>query len=276
MDRSELADFLRSRREALIPAEVGLTPGSRRRTPGLRREEVAQLAHMSADFYTRLEQARGSRPSAETAAALSTALRLTPFERDHLYRLAGHTPPPTAFRVDHASPNLLRVLAVIDAPAQIISDLGVSLEQNRMAELLMGVQTRHTGLRRSIIYRWFTDPDQRALHPEDEYDLHASGYVGMLRQAHARNPSDPEANELITALLCESDWFKQLWSSHEIASRQGTIKRFIHQQVGTITVDCQIFSSQNESEWLVIFTPLPGSEDVEKLKLLDVIGSQTF
>jgi transcriptional regulator with XRE-family HTH domain len=276
MDRAELADFLRARREALTPADVGLPDGNRRRTPGLRREEVAQLAHMSADFYARLEQARGSRPSAETVAALSTALRMTPFERNHLYRLAGHTPPPNAFRVDHASPGLLRVLAVIDAPAQIFSDLGVTLKQNRMAQLLIGDQTGHTGLRRSIVYRWFTDPEQRALHPEDEHDLHAAGYVGILRGAHARNPEDAEANALIEALLEESAWFTELWTSHEMTSRQGTIKRFIHPQIGTVTVDCQIFNSQNESEWLIILTPLPGSEDVEKLKLLDVIGAQTF
>src|SRR6201992_2760137 len=112
--RADRAASLKRRRDALQPAEVGLTPGVRRRTHGLRREEVAALAHMSTDFYARLEQSRGSRPSEQTTAALARALRLTPAERDHLFALAGHTPPPRAFRTDVPSPGLVRVLARLD------------------------------------------------------------------------------------------------------------------------------------------------------------------
>ena len=104
---------------------------------------------------------RGSRPSEQTTAALARALRLTPDERDHLFALAGHTAPPRAFRTDHPSPGLLRVLDRIDSPAQIVPDLGMTLSQNAQAEALVGVQTQCTGPRRSMIYRWFTDPDQR-------------------------------------------------------------------------------------------------------------------
>jgi transcriptional regulator with XRE-family HTH domain len=172
MDRDELADFLRRRRNGLQPADVGLHPGARRRTRGLRREEVAGLAHMSSDFYARLEQRRGSRPSAQTTAALARALRLTPDERDHLFELAGHIAPPRAFRSDHASPGLLRVLERLDTPAQISSDLGVTLSQNRLAEALVGVQTHYSGLQRSIIYRWFTDPAQRRIHPRKAHRVH--------------------------------------------------------------------------------------------------------
>src|ERR1700689_5601515 len=118
MDRDGLADFLKRRRAALQPGDVGLHAGERRRTRGLRREEGASLAHMSSDFYARLEQRRGSRPSQQTIAALARALRLTPDERDHLYGLAGYTAPPRAYRTDHASPGLLRVLERLDTPAQ--------------------------------------------------------------------------------------------------------------------------------------------------------------
>src|SRR3954468_22287899 len=104
MDRDGLADFLRRRRAALQPDDVGLGQGRRRRTPGLRREEVAGLAHMSTDFYARLEQRRGSRPSEATVGALARALRLTEAERDHLFRLAGHAAPPRGFRSDHVTP----------------------------------------------------------------------------------------------------------------------------------------------------------------------------
>jgi transcriptional regulator with XRE-family HTH domain len=112
----------------------------------LRREEVASLAHMSTDFYTRLEQRRGSRPSEATVAAIARALRLTPAERDHLYGLAGHVAPPRAFRTDHVSPGPVRVLEQLETPAQIVSVLGVVLRQNALAVALLGEQTSFEGL----------------------------------------------------------------------------------------------------------------------------------
>src|SRR6201995_4680766 len=117
MDRDGLADFLRRRRAALRPEDVGLAPGRRRRAPGLRREEVAARAHISTDFYTRLEQRRGARPSESTVASLALALRLDQVERDHLFALAGHNAPPSSMRGDEPSAGLLRVLEQIDDAA---------------------------------------------------------------------------------------------------------------------------------------------------------------
>jgi hypothetical protein len=276
MDRDGLADFLRRRREALLPDDVGLSGGSRRRTPGLRREEVAGLAHMSTDFYARLEQRRGSRPSEQTTIALARALRLTQDERDHLFALAGHTAPPRSFRTDHPSPGLLRVLDRIDTPAQVVSDLGVTLRQNPLAEALVGVQTRYTGLQRSIIYRWFTDPAQRRIHPEADHPLHSRSHVASLRAVHGRAADDPEARELVDHLLRASDEFAALWERHEVASRTGTLKRFVHPLVGPLTLDCQVLTSENLSERLVVFTASPGSQDADRLELLSVIGLQAF
>jgi transcriptional regulator with XRE-family HTH domain len=276
MDRDGLADFLRRRRDALQPGDVGLGAGSRRRTRGLRREEVAGLAHMSTDFYARLEQRRGSRPSEQTTAALARALRLTPDERDHLFALAGHTAPPRAFRTDHPSPGLLRVLDRIDSPAQIISDLGVTLSQNPQAEALVGVQTQYTGPRRSMIYRWFTDPDQRRIHPEADHPLHSRIHVGSLRLVHGRAANDPEARELVDVLLRESDEFAALWELHEVPTRPQTMKRFVHPLIGPLTLDCQILTSENLTEKLVVFTASPGSQDADRLALLSVIGAQEF
>src|SRR5580692_1695316 len=136
MDREDLADFLRRRREDLRPDDVGLPAGRRRRTSGLRREEVASLASMSTDFYARIEQRRGSRPSQATIAALARALRLTLDERDHLFHLAGYEPPAHAIRSDHVSPALLRLLDRLDTPAQVTSDLAVTLVQNELAVAL--------------------------------------------------------------------------------------------------------------------------------------------
>src|SRR3954467_10465020 len=125
MDRAQLAHFLRDRRARVQPGDVGLPAGPRRRTPGLRREEVSQLAGMSADYYMRLEQARSPQPSTQVLASLAHALRLTEDERDHLYLLAGHRPPAGSLAGDHVRPGLLYLLDQLkEAPAHITNDLG--------------------------------------------------------------------------------------------------------------------------------------------------------
>lgn len=274
MDRDGLAEFLRLRRESLQPADVGLDAGRRRRTPGLRREEVADLAAMSTDFYARLEQARGSRPSEQTVAAVARALRLTPDERDHIYRLAGYTPPPRAYRTDQVTPSLLRVLAQLDTPAQIVSDLGVTLKQNRLAVALTGDQCFGHGLARNSIYRWFTDPAARSRIPAEDHEFHGRNYVATVRVAHGRAPDDPEANALVDALLAESPEFAELWAAHEVGYRMETRKRIMHPTIGLITLDCQILTAENLTERLVVFTPIPGTEDADRMALLAVVGTQ--
>jgi transcriptional regulator with XRE-family HTH domain len=276
MDRDGLADFLRRRREALQPDDVGLAKGRRRRTSGLRREEVAALASMSTDFYTRLEQRRGSRPSEQTAAAIARALRLTQDERDHLFQLAGHAAPPRGTRSDHVSPALMRVLDRLDTPAQVVSDLGVTLRQNPLAEALLGVHTQHTGLERSLYYRWFTDPAERRIYPEADHAAHSRNYVAGLRAVHGRSGDDREASELVEQLRRRSREFAELWDRHEVAARISTLKRLVHPTVGELTLDCQILTAENQTEKLVVFTATPGTEDAERLALLSVIGAQQF
>ena len=276
MDRDGLADFLRHRRQALQPEDLGLGPGRRRRTPGLRREEVAALAHMSTDFYTRLEQRRGARPSEQTIAALARALRLTLDERDHVLQLAGHTAPPRTRRSDHVSPALLRVLDGLDTPAQVVSDLGVTLEQNPLAQALLGVHTTYQGLRRSMIYRWFTEPDERSRYPVEDHELHSRTYASRLRGVQSRDPGDPEACELIDVLLEQSPEFARVWDEHEVALPAEAHKRIAHPTVGVIALDCLILTAENQTETLVIFTAIPGSEDAERLALLRVIGTERF
>jgi transcriptional regulator with XRE-family HTH domain len=146
MDRAALADFLRRRREALQPGDVGLSAGARRRVPGLRRDEVAALAVMSTDYYTRLEQQRGPQPSEQMLASLARALRLTSGERDYLFRVAGHNAPATVTAASHVAPALLRVLdRLSDTPALILSNLGEALVQNQMAVALLGDRSGYTG-----------------------------------------------------------------------------------------------------------------------------------
>lgn len=267
MDREALADFLKRRRDALHPEDVGLHPGTRRRTSGLRREEVAALAHMSTDFYARLEQGRGSRPSEQTVTALSRALRLTRDEGDHFFALAGHTPPPRVRRIREASSDLQRVLDKLDTPAQIVSDLYEVLSQNDWAIALTGLQTHFEGPRRSIVYRWFTEPESRQLfHPED-HPLHSRNHVAAMRALYGRSDNDPEAREFVERLLSESPEFASLWERHEVASRSFTVKRFIHPIVGEITLDCQVLTAENLTERLVVLSPLH-SEDARRLNRL--------
>src|SRR3712207_4877919 len=169
IDRVGLAEFLRRRRASLQPEDVGLPRGERRRTAGLRREEVATLCHISADYYSRLERRRGPHPSEQMIASIAQGLHLSLDERDHLYRLAGHQPPTRGGGSEHVSPGLLRIFDRLgDTPAEIVTELGETLRQTPPAVALLGDTTRYAGPARSSGYRWFTDPSARELHaPED-------------------------------------------------------------------------------------------------------------
>jgi transcriptional regulator with XRE-family HTH domain len=169
IDRTGLAEFLRRRREALQPEDVGLPRGSRRRTTGLRREEVAALSYMSADYYTRLEQERGPQPSEQMIASIAQGLHLSIDERDHLFRLAGHNTPTRGVIGEHISPGLLRIFDRLhDTPAEIVTELGETLRQTVLGIALTGDLTAYQGPARSLGYRWFTDPATRQLYaPED-------------------------------------------------------------------------------------------------------------
>src|SRR5690242_14090567 len=156
VDRAQLADFLRQRRQALQPEDVGMARTARRRTSGLRREEVAQLAAMSTDYYTRLEQQRGPQPSIQMLAAVARALRLTADERDYLYRTAGHAVPDRLHGSSHVEPALQRVFdRLADTPALVISALGEVMVQNALAAALLGDASTYAGWGRYEAYRWF-------------------------------------------------------------------------------------------------------------------------
>ncbi len=277
MDPKELADFLRRRRELLQPAEVGVPAGVRRRTPGLRRYEVAQLAGMSPDYYIRLEQARSAQPSPQMLTALARALRLTVDERNHLFHLAGHHAPPSFGADDHVSPGLLRLLdALTDLPAQVVSDLGVVLVQNRMAVALLGEQTVFTGLAASFTYRWFTDPAARALYPPEDHEYQSRVQVADLRAAVALRPRDAQAAKLVRALRGASIEFTELWDRHDVAVRRSDRKRIVHPALGVVEINCDVLATARQDQRVIVFTARPGSEAVGQLALLRVIGQQSL
>ncbi len=275
MDRAQLADFLRRRREALRPSDVGLEKGPRRRTKGLRREEVASLSGMSTDYYARLEQQRGPQPSEQMVAAIARGLRLTLDERDHLFRLAGHTAPTRVLRSDHVSPALMRVLDRLDdTPAQVISDLGETLVQNRLAVALLGDQTSFTGMARYGTYRWFTEPDERGIYPADYHPQHSRFLVASLRASLSRGGPDARAGAMLQQLQAESPEFVDLWAQHEVGMKIVHRKTLVHPDLGPLELDCQTLFTENLAQALLVFTASPGSEAHEKLQLLAVIGRQ--
>jgi hypothetical protein len=233
---------------------------------------------MSADYYTRLEQQRGPQPSEQMVAAIARALRLDLDERDHLFRLAGHNAPVRVRRVDHVAPALLRVLDRLeDTPAMVVSDLGETLVANRMAEALLGVQTGRSGNERSQVWRWFTDPAERARYAPEEHEHLERIQVANLRAAvSAAGPGDRRAAELVAALERRSPEFVRVWTLHEVGTRWSDRKTFVHPELGRIAVDCQVLLTENHAQALLLFTATPGTEDADKLALLGVVGQQTF
>lgn len=278
MDRIALASFLRRRRETLQPSDVGLPAGARRRAPGLRREEVAQLAAMSVDYYTRLEQQRGPQPSVQMLASLARALRLTADERDYLYRMAGHNAPNRFGGSTHIAPALQRVLDRLeDTPALVLSNLGETLMQNRLAAALLGDRSHFTGMDRSEYYRWFIDPDrERASYPEADRDRQSRARVASLRVAYGAMGSRSRAGELVRALHKASPEFAELWERQEVATRFEDHKTLIHPELGPIELDCQALFTEDQSQCLLVLTAAPHSEAAQKLELLGVLGTQTF
>ncbi|GIG29614.1 helix-turn-helix transcriptional regulator [Cellulomonas marina] len=275
IDRPGLAGFLRSRRHALQPQDVGLPRGARRRTEGLRREEVAALCHMSTDYYARLERERGPQPSEQMVASIAQGLHLTLDERDHLFRLAGHRPPVRGSLGEHVGPGLLRILdRLVDTPAEVVTELGETLRQTPLGVALTGDQSRFTGPDRSLGYRWFTDPAARSLYrPQDHASL-SRLYASHLRQLVTLRGPGSRAAQLADLALARSEELRTLWERHEVGVRPDDVKHFVHPQVGPLELQCQTLLDPEQSHRLLVYTAVPGSESHERLQLLAVVGAQ--
>ncbi|WP_182887472.1 helix-turn-helix transcriptional regulator [Microbispora sp. H10885] len=277
MDRRELAAFLRSRRERISPADVGLPAGTRRRTPGLRREEAAQLAFISTEYYTRLEQARGPRPSREVLAGLARALRLSDAERAHLHHLAGApaAPPPGPPREVRQS--ILDLLRRLPQSAAFVTSATLEvLAWNELAAALMEDFSALPRRDRNLVRRVFLGPHQggRRLYGVSDADAFARHAARRLRAAAARYPGAPEVTGLVDELLAGSPEFARLWASHEVEGPPTLCKTFRHPMVGPVTVSCDALDIADRDQQVVIYTAVPGSPSEEALRLLSVIGTQ--
>ena len=273
IDRRGLAEFLRSRREALQPEDVGLPRGQRRRTAGLRREEVASLCHMSTDYYARLERESGPQPSEQMVAAIAQGLHLGLDERDHVYALAGLRPPARGASSDFISPGMLRIFDRLgDTPAEVVTELGEVLRQTPAGVALTGDTTRYTGPERSLGYRWFSDPSSRDRYVAQDHDQLSRLFVSGLHEVAARRGPQSRAAELVARLRDASPEFAELWSAHQVGLRPGAVKRFQHPQVGLLELQCQSLLDPDQGHWLLVYTAVPGSASYDRLQLLSVLG----
>lgn len=265
MNHAELGAFLKSRRDRVRPSDVGLPEGSRRRVPGLRRDEVARLADMSVDYYVELEQGRGQSPSDQILLALSRALRLDADERAHLLHLAGHQVPLGAepVQMERALRQLLDRLA--DTPAMVLTDLHEVLVQNKVCEALIGVQAGGA----SFVHQWFTNPDVRGLYPEADYRYHSETLVSDLRAATARRGNDRASTELITRLRQSSQEFVELWDAREVSVRHEDTKRIVNPVLGVVEVTCNSIYTADASQRLLWMVPVEAGV-IERLRSLDV------
>jgi transcriptional regulator with XRE-family HTH domain len=269
--RAELADFLRARRASLQPEEVGLQNGGRRRTPGLRREEVAQLAGVGATWYTWLEQGRDVRASLDVLEALAGALRLTNAERAHLILLGrGEQAPPCKPPVERVSQALRRLVENLGpGPAFVLGRRYDILVWNRATAAVFGDPGAIPKPARNQLWLTFMDPARRELMPD--WERSARILVAKFRADSARHIGDPAFEELIGSLRASSPEFRKWWERHEVAGAGEGRKELIHPVAGKLVFDHAAFRNIESTELrLILYSPCKLEGTAEKLaELLD-------
>jgi transcriptional regulator with XRE-family HTH domain len=259
--RAELAAFLRARRARLSPRQVGLpaagSPG-RRRTPGLRRQEVAQLAGMSVDYYIRLEQGRGPHPSRQVLSALARALMLTADERDYLFRVAGEAPPPVPTPSREITPGLRHLLDTLpDTPAYVVDAAYNVLAWNRLAIPFIGDLSGHED--RNMIRWTFRREPADVIWTDEHFVRFTRATVADLRAAYARYPGDAAIDQLVTEMLALSPQFADMWAEHEVEVRGPMLKYVSHPQAGPLEFECQVLHIADTGQRLIAYCAAPGS-----------------
>jgi transcriptional regulator with XRE-family HTH domain len=277
MDRQGLATFLRSRRERIRPQDVGLAAGTRRRTPGLRREEVAQLAQISVDHYSRLEQGRGRHPSRGVLNGIARALRLSAQERTHLFRLAGQAETEsTAGPAEDVPAGTLQLLdRMTNAGVVVINGACRVLAWNPLAAALFEDFSAVEAGDRNFVRRFFLHPDpaKRGYGMAGSPQF-AGTAVSYLRVAATRYPHNAEIRDLIRDLLAGSAEFARLWAGQELRVEHHSHQVIDHPAVGRLELDFEILTMPDRDQQVVLFTAEPGSPVYRALELLRVIGTQ--
>lgn len=263
--RAALRDFLRSRRAKLTPADVGLPAGGRRRTPGLRREEVAMLAGVGVSWYTWLEQGRDISVSVDVLDAISATLRLSDAERMHLHRLAG-AGPRSATPPDRAPvPSELSALLTAWAPRPAM------LQDRHWNLLAINAGTRevfgYTYSDDNCLVSFFTNLRYREMYVE--WAAAAPGVVAAFRADAGRYPDDPEFDRIAGELQSHSPEFAQLWSRHDVGPHLQAVKAVRHPEVGELVFEKTTLSVTDHPDWhLVLYNPRPGTPTQQRLAAL--------
>ncbi|PKW09697.1 Helix-turn-helix domain-containing protein [Streptomyces sp. 1222.5] len=274
--RAELSEFLRSRRARLKPEDVGLPDfGRHRRVPGLRREELAQLAGVSVAYYTRLEQGNGRNVSAEVLDSIARALRLTDAEHAHLTHLAkpkSHKKKPAA-RQQQVRAALCRLLDTMDGvPAYIVGRRSEILAWNRMAAALFGDWAELPAAERNWARLVFLRPEYRELFVD--WEQKAIDVVCGLRMNAGCYPDDPRLSALVGELSVKSEEFRLLWATHDVKEKSHGVKRLRHPLVGELSLNFESFRLPDDTDQsLVTYHAEPGSGSAESLRLLASWGA---
>jgi len=264
----DLGDFLRSRRARIQPEEVGLASYGRRRVPGLRREEVAQLAGVSVDYYIRLEQGRGPSVSDAVLDAIARVLRLDDTEHAYLHTVA--RPPkkqPPRRRAPRVRPGVQLLLDGMERTPAFVSGPGMEvLAWNALGDALLGF-SRMAPARRNIVLQLFLEPDGRDLYPD--FAAVAAQTVAHLRLSAGAHPDDPVLRDLVGELSLKSEDFRRLWADHQVKACMYGVKRVQHPVAGLLTLPYESLTlPETPDQTLVAYTPEPGSETAERLQLL--------
>jgi transcriptional regulator with XRE-family HTH domain len=261
-NRAELAGFLRSLREALSPGQVGLPPRGRRRTPGLRRDEVAELASMSTTYYERLEQERGPQPSPAVLAAIARSVQLNDEEREHLYLLAGQAPPPQNDEYADLDAGLVATMESLTATtiAFIVDGLGTVLSQNGLSAEVFGHLADQAGHDGNMVWRWFTDQAWRASWaPPGTHDTTARGLVADLRAMATQRGFDAASAQFTGRLRAVSGEFACHWDTRDVSRLQPRLEVLRHPRVGVLPLECGVLQGRAPGQRLFLFRAAPGT-----------------
>jgi transcriptional regulator with XRE-family HTH domain len=264
---TELGILLRRWRQRVTPADVGLPTGTSRRVLGLRRQEVAQLSGVSADYIVQLEQGRASSPSTQVLAALARALRLSNFERDHLLRLAGYGPP-----ADHAltpSAAVRRLVDQLDSTPAAVYDLCWNpLAWNPMWAAVNGDPLSRPARARNMMWSFMTGLPSRVKRRPDQVLRIQQDLVGDLRARMGQHARDDRLTKYVADLSSESDHFRNIWASERIAAYRHEEKVIHHPDAGILTLDCDVLAADNNELRLVVYTARRQSETADHLQQL--------
>lgn len=277
MATGEFGQAVRRWRDRVSPETAGLPTGGQRRVAGLRREELAQLAGISVDYITRLEQGRAANPSTQVVEALARALRLSPTERTHLFRLTGLAPPGADTVPTNLTPSVQRLLdRLTGTPVAVYDASWTLLVANPPYAALMGDPSGWQGHQRNGVWRNFLGPGSRVRHTPASRRALEAAQVADLRTATARYPADQRLQHLVTELHANSGRFAELWDSGTVAHHEAARKTIDHPRVGPLTLDCDVLTVAGSDLRIMIYTSELGTEDAERLALLTVLGTQTL